>query len=369
MLTAELEIQLIASLVGACCSTLGCFLLLRKLSLLADAISHAMLLGIAATFILLPNLQALAKIAAAMSGVVLVFCIEGLRKIFAVQEHTSIGLVFPLFFSLGVLLISVYAGNIHLDLDIVILGELAFTPFQRFNFGQISFAQSLVIMLVIFVLVSTFLGVFYKELKLSTFDPSLAKALGFAPYWLQQTLLILVCFTAVGAFEAVGIVLVVAYFVVPAACAVLLTKSLGKMLLCSVSISVGCALLGFHLAIFWDVSIAGLTSSLLGLVFLLVFIFSPKQGLAYQLWGHLHQEMELKVALLLVHLSQHQALQEWSECKAHTLFQHLGWPKEHTEKVIKKAKQDQLVTQEQQNLLLTTKGEIKAQQIAVRSAA
>ncbi|RME66244.1 MAG: metal ABC transporter permease, partial [Caldilineae bacterium] len=131
-MSPQLEIQLIGVLVAAACALPGVFLVLRRVALLSDAISHSILLGIVVGFFLVGDLtHPLLVLMAAATGVLTVSLVEALIHTRRVKEDAAIGLVFPALFSMGVILVSRYAGDVHLDIDAVLLGELAFAPFSR----------------------------------------------------------------------------------------------------------------------------------------------------------------------------------------------------------------------------------------------
>lgn len=228
----ELEIQLIAIIVSLACSLLGVFLVLRGMTMMADAITHTILLGIVVAFFATENLASpFLIVGAALMGVFTVWLTELLHQTRLLAKDASIGVVFPLLFSIAIILISRYAGSVHLDTDSVLLGELAFAPFERMViFGVDIGAQGIYSMGIILIINLIFILLFYKELKLATFDAVLAAALGFSPVILHYALMTLVSVTAVGAFEAVGSILVVAFIVGPPVTAYLLTNELKKML-------------------------------------------------------------------------------------------------------------------------------------------
>jgi len=179
MTTSQIEIQLIAAVVAAACALPGVFLVLRRMALLSDAISHAILLGIVVAFFVVEDLTSpFLIIAAALTGVLTVALVEALNRTRLVREDASIGLVFPVLFSIGVILISRYAGDIHLDTDSVLLGELAFAPFNRFEIGGSDLGpKALWLMGGVLIINIVLITVFFKELKLATFDAGLATAL------------------------------------------------------------------------------------------------------------------------------------------------------------------------------------------------
>jgi manganese/zinc/iron transport system permease protein len=209
-MSIELEIQLVAVTVSVACSLAGVFLVLRRMALMSDAISHTVLLGIVLVFFITRDIASpFLVVGAAVMGVATVGLVELLRRTRLVREDASIGLVFPALFSIAVILITRYAGSVHLDTDAVLLGEIAFAPFRRLEVGGVDLGpRSLWVMGGILLLNVTFIALLYKELKLSTFDPGLAAALGFAPGILHYAFMTLVSITAVGAFDTVGSILV-----------------------------------------------------------------------------------------------------------------------------------------------------------------
>ena len=233
----DLDILLIAMTVAAACALPGVFLVLRRTALMSDAISHAMLLGIVLAFFVTEDITSpFLVLAAALTGLLTVMLVELLHSTRRVRMDAAIGLVFPALFSLAVILISRYAGNVHLDTDAVLLGELAFAPFRRLVvFGVDIGPRNLYVMLGILLLNVVFFTALYKEMKLTTFDAGLAAALGFAPQLLHYAFMFLVSVTAVGSFDAVGAILVVALMIAPPSAAYLLTDRLPAMIGLSVA--------------------------------------------------------------------------------------------------------------------------------------
>src|SRR5688500_1592957 len=247
---AEIEIQMIAVVVAAACAVPGVFLVLRRMAMMSDAISHVVLLGIVLSYFATQDITSpFLILGATLTGLLTVVLVELLNRTRLVKEDAAIGLVFPFLFSIAVILIARYAGDVHLDTDAVLLGELAFAPFNRVELFGIGLApKALVVMSVIFVVGLAFVTIFFKELKLATFDSSLASALGFAPAAIHYALMGLVSVTAVGAFDAVGSVLVVALMIAPPAAAYLMTYQLSKMIVLSCLFGVVSALSGYWLA-------------------------------------------------------------------------------------------------------------------------
>ncbi len=270
----QLAIILIACLTAAACAIPGVFLVLRGMALMSDAISHAILLGIVLMFFLVKNLSSpWLLIGAALSGLATVALTELLITKNRLKKDAAIGLVFPLFFSLGVILISLYGRSIHLDIDMVLLGELAFAPFNRLIIGGIDLGPyALWVMGSLLVINSLFVKIFYKELALATFDKTLAYSLGFSPALIHWGLMTLTSITAVGAFDVVGSIVLVALMIVPAATAYLCTKELKTMIQLSIGFGVLSAISGYALAHWLDASIAGGIATMNGILFLGVLL-------------------------------------------------------------------------------------------------
>lgn len=280
-MSPQIEIQLLAAVVAAACALPGVFLILRRMALLSDAISHSVLLGIVLAFFVVRDLGSpVLLLGAAAMGVLTVALVEMMHRTRLVREDAAIGLVFPALFSLGVILISRYAGDVHLDLDAVLLGEIAFAPFDRLVVGGRDLGpRGLWVMGSILLLNAAAITVFYKELKLTTFDAALAAALGFSPAVVHYGFMTLVSITAVGAFDAVGSILVIALMIAPPAAVYLLTDRLSAMLLLSVRIGVSSAISGYWLAHLLDASIAGAMATMAGAHFALALLFAPEQGI------------------------------------------------------------------------------------------
>ncbi len=268
-MSASLEIQLIAAFTAAACAIPGVFLLLRKMSMVSDSITHTILLGIVLAFFAVNDLSSpFLLIGAAAMGPITVWLTELLSKTRTVSEDAATGIVFPLLFSAAVILITKYAGTAHLDTDSVLLGELAFAPFDRMViFGFDLGAKGLYVSGSLLLINIVFTAVFYKELQVVSFDPVLAAVMGFSPVILHYSLMTVASLTAVGAFEAVGSVLVTAFMIAPAASAYLITENLKKMLFIAVGIGLLSGLLGYHTAVLLDVSIAGCMACWTGVFF------------------------------------------------------------------------------------------------------
>lgn len=356
----KFEIQLIGIFVSAACAIPGVFLVLRRMSLMSDAISHAVLPGIVLGFLLSGSLSSpLLIIGAIAMGVITVLLTESIAKTNLVKNDAAIGIVFPALFSIGVVLVSILAGNVHLDTDAVLLGELAFAPFDRITLAGLDLGpKSAWFMGIIFVFNLLFLLLFFKELKLATFDSGLAASLGFTPVIIHYALMIDVSITAVGAFDAVGSILVVAFMIAPAATAYLLTNNLKLMVVLSIITGVLSSITGFWMAWFLDASIAGAMACMTGVFFFIAFLFSPKRGIIQVIKRKQDQKLDFGITMLAVHLLHHRAAENAArECHKDHLLDHINWEKKFIKLVVSHALHRSIITEQDGMLLLTKQGE------------
>ncbi|MFD2916912.1 metal ABC transporter permease [Psychroserpens luteus] len=378
MSNAQIEIQLIASLVAIACAIPGTFLVLRKMAMISDAISHAILPGIVIGFIFIhgsfsfiDDFVVLSKfkqflihnglespfiiLLASFTGVITVVLVEYIQKTGLVKEDTAIGLVFPALFSIGVILIAKNANDVHLDVDAVLLGELAFAPFDRLIVDGTDIGpKALWIIGGILVITVGLLIAFFKELKLSTFDKGLAASLGFSPVIIHYGLMTVSSVTTVGAFDAVGAILVVALMIAPAASAYLLTTDLKKMLLLSIVFGVFSAISGYWLARWLDASISGSITTMLGLLFLVVYLFAPSKGVIAVLYREKQQRTEVSLLTFLLHLKNHD---EERERHVNHLNEHINWQKVRSKTVLDLALKNNMIVIDNNIVSLTAKGD------------
>ncbi|MCB8889265.1 metal ABC transporter permease [Vreelandella malpeensis] len=274
-----LPIILVGAMVGIASSAVGTFLVLRGNSMLSDAISHSIVFGIVIVWILTGQQSGPVQlIGAALTGLLTVFLTEALAGTKRVKQDAAIGLVFPALFSVGVLLLNIYAHDVHIDTHTVLLGEIGFVWLDTVELFGLPIPQALVTMSAMTLINYAFIGLFYKELKLATFDPALAKAFGFMPTLLFYGLLMLTSSTAVAAFDAVGAVLFIAFAIVPASAAYLLTDRLWMMFVIGALISIASSVLGYYLAVHFNVSIGGMMAVMTGVFLILAFLGGPRYG-------------------------------------------------------------------------------------------
>jgi manganese/zinc/iron transport system permease protein len=353
----EWEVQILAGVAAVACALPGVFLVLRRMALLSDAISHSILLGIVLAFLVVRDLSSpLLIVGAALMGVVTVALVEALERTRLVREDAAIALVFPALFSIAVLLVAREAGQVHLDLDAVLFGELALAPFDRWSVGGVDLGpQSLWVMGAILLANLAFIGLFLKELKLSTFDAGLAAALGFAPALIQYAFMGMVSVTAVGAFEAVGSVLVVALMVAPPATARLLTPRMSHLLALTVGVALLAAGVGVQVAFRWDLALAGSMAVSAGFLFVLALLFSPDRGMVPGLLRARRRRVEFAGVLLAIHLLNHEGDADPADARevAH-LSHHLRWSGEFATRVVRHAEREGLVERQEGGVLHLT---------------
>lgn len=358
-MSAQFEIQLIAVIVAVACSIPGVFLVLRKMAMMSDAITHTILLGIVLAFFVVEDLNSpFLIIGATAVGVLTVYLVEILNRTKLVAEDSAIGIVFPLLFSIAIIIISKYAGSIHLDTDSVLLGELAFAPFDRLKIGGVDIgAKSIYSMGIILLINATFVGLLFKELKIATFDAGLAATLGFAPTLIHYALMTSVSITAVGAFQAVGSILVIAFMVGPPITAYLLTDDLKKMLFISAGLGAINAISGYQVAALFDVSIAGSMAMTTGITFALVFIFAPERGIITVLRRRKQQTVDFAAKSMLFHIFNHENDEnEAIENGVDTIYNHLNWKKDFLDQILLRLKKEDRIVEQNKVLKLTPEG-------------
>lgn len=273
-------IMLTGALVATCCGILGCFLILRRMALIGDAISHSVLPGIVIAFLVSGSRDSFFMLlGAALIGFVTVFLIQLFQQS-GVQGDASIGVVFTAMFAAGVLLVSLNAQQVDLDLDCVLYGEIAYVGWNPLEIGGAALGPKAVWLLgITLVAIVAVIGLFYKQFKLCAFDPALAAALGIPVAIFHYALMGLVSMATVSSFESVGAILVVGLLIIPPATAYLLTERLGAMIGISVAVGIASAIGGYGAAAMLDASIAGCMVCAAGLLFAFAFLFSPSHGI------------------------------------------------------------------------------------------
>jgi len=274
-------ILLTASLVGLTCGLVGTLLILRRMAMMADAISHTVLLGIVVAYLVTRELSgAHMLIGAAAAGLLTAVLVQGLHAR-GVRQEASIGIVFTTLFAIGVILIATKVGNAHLDVQHALMGEITFIPWETTpvpGLGEIP--EAVLVLLAVLAFVTALIVALYKEWKITSFDPALAAALGIPVAFLHYLFMTMISVTAVAAFDAVGAIMVIAMLITPASAAYLWTDRLSVMLPLSGLFGVASAFAGYGIAWLLDTSISGSMAFATGLLFLASFLLSPRHGLA-----------------------------------------------------------------------------------------
>lgn len=320
------------------CAIPGTFLVLRKHAMVADALSHTILLGIVLAYFITKDIASpFLIISAAIFGVITVYSIEALLKTGLVKSDSATGLVFPLFFAIAVILISKYARNVHIDNDVVLMGEVIFASLNKTEIFGLEIPKAFLSSLISLLLNSTFIAVFFKELKLLAFDAESARLSGFSEPFLNYALMTLVSLTAVSSFEAVGAILVISFFITPAAIARLLTKSLKSTIFLSAGIAVFNSVAGWYIANKLNVSMAGSCAVVAGILWLAVLVLN-KRGLINRIFVKLKAKKNFRKELLILHIGNHQNEDNaFEELGRGTICAHINWPKrrfEHYSKIL-----------------------------------
>jgi len=328
------ESYFVLLITAVACAVLSPFLVLRKLSMVSDAISHSVLLGIVIAFFIVKDVGSpFLIVGAATFGVITVFAVELLSGTGLVKNDDAVGIVFPMFFALAVVLITKFARNVHLDTDVVLMGEVIIAPLNRIEFMGIDLPKAFVQMGILLVINLLFVIIFFKELKVTTFDRGFATLAGFSSAALFYALMTLSSFTAVTAFDAVGAILVVSFLITPGAAAYLISKDLKVMIAISVGYAVINSIIGYVFSLLMNVSMSGMTAAAAGVTFLLTFLFN-REGLITAIFIRLQRKSELKLGLFLNHIGNHSGKKEESEeLGLGSIKNHLKWKQAEVDKI------------------------------------
>lgn len=271
------QIILVAVLAAIACTIPGVLLVVRGISLISDAISHSVLLGIVIAFLCVQTISSpFVFLGAVFAACGTVFLTEKIIQSKLLKQDAAVGLVFPLFFSVAVILISRYARFVHLDADMILTGEILLTPFQQYTLFAYSIgAQAIWNLVGIIVLNAIIVYCFFRTFQLTLFDQISATINGYSPVLYHYLLMVMTSITTVFVFDIVGTVLCVALIIVPAATAFLRAKSLKEMFFYAFMYAVISAIIGVLFGLYFDISIAGSISSMAGFLFF-VMTFTKK---------------------------------------------------------------------------------------------
>jgi manganese/zinc/iron transport system permease protein len=273
-------ILLTAAATNAACALVGSFLVLRRMSLMGDALAHAVLPGLAAAFILSGSYSiGPLIIGAVVAGLAAAVLTQTLHEYAGVPADTSMGVAFTSLFALGVVLIKRGISGVHFDVKCVYEGAIELSPLWTWDVFGYDVPRSLVITTGALVVNAIVIALLWKEFKLSSFDPALATTMGFPAVGMHYLLMLLVAVTAVASFEAVGSILVVAMLIVPPATAHLLADRLGPMVLLAMAIGVLAAVIGYVVGVWLDTNLAGMMTVAAGGLYALAVLLSPRYGI------------------------------------------------------------------------------------------
>lgn len=276
----------IAVLVGVICAIVGSYLMVQRLALLGDAISHSVLPGLAIAFILGADIF----IGAFIAGVISTLAITLIRTRSPIKEDAAMGIVFSAFFALGIALITVVQKDNKIDLNHFLFGNiLGVTTQEVWNTAIIS---AIVVAVVILL---------YKELLFYTFDPIGAQAAGLPVNLLNFGLMVLIALTIVASLTAVGVILVLALLITPGATAYLLVKRLNQMMILGAAIGIVASISGMYISYFYNLPSGPAIVLVASGFFTLALLFSPSQGILTYPQAHSANELgfwqELKALL------------------------------------------------------------------------
>lgn len=278
--TTGQRIMFVGALTNVACALVGCYLVLRRMSLMGDAIAHAVLPGIVLAFIFSGSMNIVPLfIGAALVGLLTTFLTQTLHQFGRVPTDAAMGAVFTSLFALGVVLLKRYISGVHFDVACVYEGSLTGVALDTVDIGGWEVPRQLATVLPIVVLNLAMIVLFWKEFKISSFDAGMATSMGYSATLLHYVLMALVAMTSVAAFQAVGSILVVAMLIVPPATAQLLCDRLSRMVLLACVFAVAAAVGGYWLAHEWDVSPAGTMAVFAGGMYAIAVLFAPKYGI------------------------------------------------------------------------------------------
>ncbi|WP_404354700.1 metal ABC transporter permease [Cytobacillus firmus] len=252
-------------MVGIICGVIGCFIILRGMALMGDAISHAVLPGVAISYMLGVNFF----FGAVISGVITAIAIGFVSQNSRIKHDTSIGIMFTAAFASGIIIITMLKSST--DLYHILFGNVLAV---RASDMWITLGISLIVLGAVYL--------FYKELLVTSFDPTMGAAYGLPVRFIHYFLMTLLTMVTVASLQTVGIVLVVAMLITPAAAAYLLTERLWVMIFLASGIGVISSIVGLYFSFTYNLASGATIVISSTAIFILVFLFSPKHGLIWK---------------------------------------------------------------------------------------
>jgi manganese/zinc/iron transport system permease protein len=293
----------IAAVTALACALSGTFLVLKREALVSEGLAHAVLPGIVIAYALIGDRTSpLLLVGAAAMGLVMILAVQAVRRTGVVDATASLGVVFPALFSVGVLLTSMDLAGTYFHADCIIEGNLALAPLDRLEVGGRDLGpRAFWSVSVALLLVTGFVALLFKELKLLTFDPELAASLGFRPNRVHLAWLAVVSFTVVASFEAAGSILVVALMIAPPAAAVLWVDDVRHILGLAGVLGLVSAFAGHELGMAMDIAPAGPMATSAGALFLGSLALAPR-GILMKGRAHRHLLARMEVDLVAARL-------------------------------------------------------------------
>jgi len=288
------RIIVVGAVTNVACALVGCYLVLRRMSLMGDAIAHAVLPGLVLAFLFSGSMNIVPLfVGAAAVGLLTTFLTQTLHQYGRVPTDASMGAVFTSLFALGVVLLKRYISGVHFDVACVYEGSLAQAALDTVPIGGFELPRQLVTVGPVVLVNLAFVALLWKEMKLSAFDPALATTMGYSATAMHYLLMALVAVTSVASFEAVGSILVVAMLIVPPATAHLLCDRLSRMVPLACVFAIIAAVAGYWFAHVWDVSPAGAMAVVAGGVYALAVLFAPQYGILSALVRNLQTSLRI----------------------------------------------------------------------------
>jgi manganese/zinc/iron transport system permease protein len=274
MVLSDNTLLVLASIaVSGLCSLVGLHLILRRQAMYADALSHSVLPGLVVAFVLSESLGPLPLLLGALAaGLFTSVLTQSLKDRASLREDTSLGIVFSGLFALGVLMLGLFAGRVHLDASCVLFGELAFLPLENaVNLLGVELPEPLVLLLGTFAVVAAICLIFHRALLASAFHEEMAHAMGLPVKFLHHLTLTLAAAAIIACFESVGAILVIGLLVIPPSFGRLFSSSFRGVLLWSWGLGLVTSVVGVPLAFAWDTPISAMLVSLAFALFALAF--------------------------------------------------------------------------------------------------
>ena len=340
---------LASTMVGLMCGVLGCFIVLRNMSMIGDALSHAILPGVVFAFMLVGYSALGFFVGAVLAGLFAAVAITWIQRNVKTKNDAAIGIIFTAMFSVGVMGISKISKNdgVHLDLKDFLFGN---------SLGVSN--QDLILTAVITVYVLLSIVVFYRYLFVTTFQPVIAETMGISVSTIHYFLMLLLSFAVVASLQTVGVILVVAMLITPASTALLLTSRLPRVLALSGLVGFLSALLGLVISIIYDTTPGPAMAITATVFYFAAALFSPSKGLIFR-WL---QKRKLKLRIQKEDiLKQAFRLQERGKLTTEELDKHLGFSKSTLQTHLRDLRQKELFAKKE--LLLTREGKEEAKRL------